>query len=92
MGDERPETTRAPAVEDRRPPHEREATDPGAYIGREPERVAETIPGGLGPADERAAAGDSQPGPPNPDPATPAGHREGSSVDDDAVREAGQDR
>ena len=92
MGDERPETTRAPAVEDRRPPHEREATDPGAYIGRKPERVAETIPGGLGPADERAAAVDSQSGPPNPDAATPAGHREGPPAGDDAVREAGQDR
>ena len=36
--------------------------DPGAYIGHEPERATETIPGGLGPADERVAAVASQPG------------------------------
>jgi hypothetical protein len=91
VGDRR-ETARVPEGEDRRPPHEREATDPGAYIGRKPERVAETIPGGLSPADERAAAVDTQAGVPNPDPATPEGHREGPSADDDTVREAGQDR
>jgi len=36
--------------------------DPGAYIGSEPEREAETIPGGVKPGDERVAAIDSQPG------------------------------
>ena len=36
--------------------------DPGAYIGSEPEREAETIPGGVKPGDERVAANDSQPG------------------------------
>lgn len=36
--------------------------DPGAYIGREPELEAETIPGGVGPQDERVAAYDSRPG------------------------------
>ena len=36
--------------------------DPGAYIGHEPERSTETIPGGVGPADERVSAGASQAG------------------------------
>jgi hypothetical protein len=36
--------------------------DPGAYIGSEPEREAETIPGGVKPGDQRIAAYDSQPG------------------------------
>lgn len=69
-----------------------EPLDPGAYIGREPERVAETIPGGLGPKDERAAAVASQPGPPEPDGDRPEGHREGQAATDDMVREAGQNR
>jgi hypothetical protein len=30
--------------------------EPGAYVGHEPERMAETIPGGVGPDDERIAA------------------------------------
>jgi hypothetical protein len=90
MGQEPRVTQRSTA--DPQPPHEREATDAGSSIGRKPERVAETIPGGLGPADERAAAVDTQSGVPNPDPATPEGHREGASADDDTVREAGQDR
>jgi len=34
--------------------------DPGAYIGREPELAAETISGGIGPDDERVAAGDTR--------------------------------
>ncbi len=29
--------------------------DPGAYIGHEPELAADTIPGGVGPEDERVA-------------------------------------
>jgi hypothetical protein len=36
--------------------------DPGAYIGREPEFEAETIPGGVASSDERVAAYDSRPG------------------------------
>lgn len=91
MGDRRRGAVKTPVVEDRRLPHEREAADPGAYIGRRAERVAETIPGGLGAADERAAAADTPSGPPSPDPATPEGHREGRPADDDVVREAGQD-
>ena len=38
--------------------------DPGAYIGHEPEREAETIPGGVTEADERTSAYDSRPGVP----------------------------
>jgi hypothetical protein len=36
--------------------------DPGAYIGSEPERESETIPGGVKPDDERVAAHASKPG------------------------------
>lgn len=70
----------------------RPAEDPGAYIGRKPERVAETIPGGLGPKDERAAAVATQSGPSGDDAARPEGHREGQPATDDTLREAGQDR
>jgi hypothetical protein len=68
--------------------------DAGAYIGHEPERASETIPGGVGPADERVSAVDSQPGPPAGDAATgwappPEGHREAERANDDRVREAG---
>jgi hypothetical protein len=46
---------------DRRP-NEDEELDPGAYIGHEPEREAETIPGGVDSKDERTSAYDSRPG------------------------------
>ena len=36
--------------------------DPGAYIGHEPEREAESIPGGVKPGDERIAAHSSRTG------------------------------
>jgi hypothetical protein len=65
--------------------------DPGAYIGRLPERQEETIPGGIGRADERVAAHSTQPGPTAGDP-VPDGHREGGKATDDRIREAGQDR
>jgi hypothetical protein len=65
--------------------------DPGAYVGRLPERQAETIPGGISDADERVAAHSTQPGPGAGD-RQPAGHREGAPATDDTVREAGQDR
>jgi hypothetical protein len=39
--------------------------DPGAYIGSEPEREAETIPGGVTDVDQRVAAHDSRPGVPD---------------------------
>jgi hypothetical protein len=40
-------------------PYEKPA-EPGAYVGHEPERMAETIPGGIGPDDERIAAHSTQ--------------------------------
>lgn len=68
-----------------------ERRDPGAYVGREPERQAATIPGGISPDDERIAAHSTQSGPTAGDD-VPDGHREGPSADDDQVREAGQSR
>lgn len=65
--------------------------DPGAYVGRLPERQAETIPGGITDADERVAAHSTQSGPAGVD-RQPDGHREGPPATDDSVREAGQDR
>ena len=72
--------------------------DPGAFIGHEPERASETIPGGVGPEDERVAAtatrstgvggADRRDG----DPPAPSGHREGPAATDDEVRRAGSDR
>ena len=62
--------------------------DPGAYIGSEPEREAETIPGGVQPGDQRIAAHSTQVGPAADD--EPKGHRDGPSADDGQVREAGQ--
>lgn len=68
--------------------------DPGAYIGRMPERATETIPGGLGPKDERVAAVATQPAPVRGEaPATeegtpPDGHRAGVNATDDQVHEA----
>jgi hypothetical protein len=38
----------------------RKPDEPGAYVGHEPERMAETIPGGVGPDDERIAAHSTQ--------------------------------
>ena len=65
--------------------------DPGSYIGRMPERATESIPGGVSRRDERVAAHSTQPGPTGGD-RRPEGHRQGSPVTDDTVREAGQDR
>jgi hypothetical protein len=66
--------------------------DPGSYIDRKPEGVAETIPGGLGRKDERASALAIQSGAVSRDEGPPEGHREGQPVTNDTVREAGQDR
>ena len=63
--------------------------DPGAYIGHEPERATETIPGGLGPADERVAAVATQPGEAIDEGEPPTGHRHAERANDDRVREAG---
>jgi hypothetical protein len=63
----------------------------GAYIGRQPERGADTIPGGVRPDDERIAAGQTQAtgGDPGASGQAPEGHREGSNGSDDDVRQAG---
>ena len=66
--------------------------EPGAYVGRKPERQAETIPGGVRPDDERIAAHSTQVGDSSGVETTPAGHREGNADEDDVIREAGQDR
>ncbi len=79
----RPDPTAAPTRTD--------DLDSGAFVGRLPERQAETIPGGIGVKDERIAANSTQTGATADEP-TPQGHREGAPADDDAAREAGQDR
>jgi len=70
----------------------RRSADAGSYIGRLPERAADTIPGGLTRKDERVSGAATQPGPPDPEPDTPEGHREGESHNDDRIREAGENR
>ena len=72
-----------------------EGEDPGAYIGHEPERATETIPGGVGPQDERVSAVDTQTGPTAATPDSgwappPEGHREAEGANEDTLREAGQ--
>ena len=76
-----------------------EGLDPGAYIGRGEELASESIPGGVQPDDERVAGvatqstGDGARGDvPEDERGWPEGHREGPPADDDAVREAGQNR
>jgi hypothetical protein len=76
-------------------PHEIESDDPGAYVGRLPERSTETIPGGIGPKDERVSAvasrvsgGEARAA----DDDTPSGHREGDQATDADIREAGENR
>lgn len=78
-------------------PHDRHADrdrksdlDPGAYLGRMPERQEQTIPGGISDADERVAAHSTRSGPTGGD-RQPDGHREGPASEDN-VREARQDR
>ena len=39
-----------------------QSTDPGAFIGSEPEPEAETIPGGVDRQDQRTSASNSRPG------------------------------
>lgn len=75
----------------------KQAHDAGAYIGREPEFGAETIPGGIGPKDQRVSAFDTQSTgvgalelrETEPD-ATPEGHREHGTTSDDDIRQAGE--
>jgi hypothetical protein len=68
--------------------------DPGAYVGHEPERETETIPGGLEKRDERVSAVATRAGADPADTTTgwtspPDGHREAEDANDDRVREAG---
>jgi hypothetical protein len=86
------DATEGPDTDGQRTDHpDDQRRDPGAYVGREPERQSATIPGGISPKDERIAAHSTQPGPTAGDP-VPDGHREGQPADDDQVREAGQSR
>jgi hypothetical protein len=92
----RNEHQHGPASEGRLPGPE-ESEDPGAYIGRMPERSTETIPGGLSAADERvsAVATQSSGGGADERPAAmtgdtpPSGHAVGEGANDDRRREAG---
>jgi hypothetical protein len=87
-----PSADTRPEPDGRRTDHpDKQHRDPGAYVGREPEREAATIPGGISPKDERIAANSTQSGASAED-ALPDGHREGQPADDDQVREAGQSR
>jgi hypothetical protein len=64
--------------------------DPGAYIGHEPERSTETIPGGLSDADERVSAVATQAsGESSGRDMPPEGHAVGEPASDDRRREAG---
>ena len=99
MTDQRHTNSPRPQDDSRNAPPQREdSTDPGAYIGRKPERATETIPGGLGRKDQRVAAVATQPAPvrgevpPSEAGPPPEGHREAETATDDRVREAGQNR
>jgi len=86
------DATQGPDADGQRTDHpDDHRRDPGAYVGREPERQAATIPGGISSKDERIAAHSTQSGPTAGDPIAD-GHREGAPADDDQVREAGQSR
>jgi hypothetical protein len=75
--------------------NDQSSRDPGAFIGRMPERATETIPGGIGRRDRRVSGVASQPAPvrgPAPEVTrgdTPGGHREGDQGED-VRREAGE--
>ena len=76
--------------------NDNEPHDPGAYIGHEPEFAAETIPGGLGPKDERVSAVGTQSSGvgalekrETQVDVPPEGHREASRASDDDIRRAG---
>jgi len=77
------------------PPHDdptrTEGLDPGAFVGRRPERQAESIPGGVRPDDERIAAHSTQVGDTPGARDVPGGQRE-AAAGDDVRREAGQNR
>ncbi len=60
--------------------------DPGTYVGQQPEREADSMPGGVKSGDERVAAHDAAPGVPGE-----LGAEE-DRTEFDRHREAGQDR
>lgn len=72
--------------------------DPGAYIGRLPERTTETLPDQVDAQDEGIAAVATQPGPVRGQApaelvgAVPEGHREATLDRDEARRTAGENR
>jgi hypothetical protein len=71
-------------------------SDPGGYIGHEPELSSETVPGGVQPNDERVGGTATQStgegaASKRAEPKSPAeGHRQGAPVTDDDVRDAGE--
>lgn len=71
-------------------------SDPGGFIGREPELSSETIPGGVTPGDERVAGtatqstGEGAAAKRAESTPSPEGHRQGARATDDDVREAGE--
>jgi len=87
-----PATPGAPGEDGVKPEWE---ADAGAYIGHEPERATETIPGGIQRDDERIAAHSTQgTGVGRPDERgqfarEPEGHRFADHVSDDDLRQAG---
>ncbi len=91
------EHDKSPSGPHHAPPDE---PDAGAYIGREPEFAAETIPGGVQPHDERVAGEDSQSSGAGAEDERvqgrtddwPGGHRRGDDVSDDDLRRAGDSR
>jgi len=66
-----------------------EAEDPGAYIGNQPERQAESIPGGVQPGDERIAAYEARSGVEG-EPDDPLG--DADTPPDDGSSQSGSDR
>ena len=73
-----------------------EFSDPGAYIGHEPEPAADTIPGGVQHKDERVggtatqSSGEGAIDKRAQDRGEPSGHREGAKASDDIRRAAGE--
>jgi hypothetical protein len=74
----------------------RRPKEPGSFIGQRPEASEETIPGGVGPKDERVAGTATQSSGTGAaksraqERGQPGGHREGPAATDDRVRQAGE--
>ncbi len=76
----------------RRSSEPRTNLDPGAYIGRKPERGSETVPGGLGHSDRRDGPVAARPGDESTSSSERERHREGGPMDDETVGKAGDTR